>query len=183
MEENLDHHEPVLTKVLLPVIDLLVAFFPDILIHQILWHLALMDQVIIDTPHVIVVFFLRSRLLEGNHLHTARIQTCKDMIDRTVLAGRIHRLEHDHEPVCILRVQFLLQIFELFDHLREIQILHLRLVYRNIALRAVFLPIDLFAFLDHVTGNVYLAVLDFISQRKSPLSEFIPTNAYIYYNS
>lgn len=105
------------------------------------------------------------------------------MIDRTVLAGRIHRLEHDHEPVRILRVQFLLQILELFDHLREIQILHLRLVYRNIALRAVFLQIDLFAFLDHVTGNVYLAVLDFISQRKSPLSEFILTNAYIYYNS
>lgn len=66
-------------------------------------------QGFIDAPHVIMILLLTCRLFEGDDLHAARIEARKDMIHRTVLAGRIHRLQDDDETVGILSIELFLK--------------------------------------------------------------------------
>ena len=123
MEKDLDDMEAILPQIALPVLDLPVAGIPNIFIDQILRQLVLFDEVMhaghddilimgtvedadipaarqraIDTPHVVVVLFFTVRLLEGNDMDAIRIQMREDVLDRPVLACRIHRLQDDDEP-------------------------------------------------------------------------------------
>ena len=66
-------------------------------------------------PEKIVVEFLRARRLERMHLAALRIDAGHHVLDDAVLAGRIHRLEHDQHRPAVLRVEPLLQIGEALD--------------------------------------------------------------------
>ena len=134
MKKNLDDMEAILPQIALPVLDLPVAGIPDIFIDQILRQLVLFDEVMhaghddilivvtvedadipaarqraIDTPHVVVVLFFTVRLLEGNDMDAIRIQMREDVLDRPVLACRIHRLQDDDEPIGTLCIELCLQ--------------------------------------------------------------------------
>ena len=54
----------------------------------------------------------RRRLLERGHLAALRIDARHDVLDRAVLAGRIHRLEDEQQRPAVLRVQHVLLLGE-----------------------------------------------------------------------
>ena len=49
------------------------------------------------TPEIVVVEFLARGRLEAPDFAALRVHTGHDVLDRRVLAGRVHRLEHDEE--------------------------------------------------------------------------------------
>ena len=51
---------------------------------------------------------LRGRSIEVGHPEALRIDTGRDALDRAVLAGRVHALEHEQEGTSILGVEQLL---------------------------------------------------------------------------
>ena len=149
MQKDLDHGEAVGCQIFFPVCDLLITLFPNVLVNEIPRKLPLMDQIMnarhddvfilrtvenadisalrqgfIDAPHVIMILLLTCRLFEGDDLHAARIEARKDMVHRTVLAGRIHRLQDDNEAVGILGIELFLKHLQLFDGFRKISFLH-----------------------------------------------------------
>src|SRR6266576_4949747 len=54
---------------------------------------AALGQRLAAAPQIVVIELLRRGGLERNNLRPLWIDTCHHMLDRTVLAGRIHRLE------------------------------------------------------------------------------------------
>ena len=63
----------------------------------------------VGAPEEVVRQFLGPRRLEAGHLHALRVHPRHHVLDRAVLAGRVHRLEHaEHRPF-VLRVELLLQ--------------------------------------------------------------------------
>ena len=71
-----------------------------------------------------MILLLTCRLFEGDDLHAARIEARKDMVHRTVLAGRIHRLQDDDEAVGILGIELFLKYLQFSDGFRKISLLH-----------------------------------------------------------
>ena len=67
------------------------------------------------TPEEIVLQFLRTRLLEGMNLAALRIDAAHHVLDDAVLAGGVHRLQHDQHRPAVFRVKALLQFGELLD--------------------------------------------------------------------
>ena len=63
----------------------------------------------IGAPQEVVRQFLGSRRLEAGHLHTLRIYARHHVLDRAVLAGSVHRLQHAQHGPFILCIQLLLQ--------------------------------------------------------------------------
>ena len=63
-------------------------------------------------PHVVVVELLVRWLLEADHLAALRIHTRHDELDRAVLAGRIHRLQHHQHGPFVLGVELVLHLGE-----------------------------------------------------------------------
>jgi hypothetical protein len=68
-----------------------------------------------DPPEKVVVELLGRRLLERDDLETLRIDTSHDVLDRAVLAGRVHRLEDDEDGVRVSSPEKLLCLRELLD--------------------------------------------------------------------
>ena len=74
---------------------------------------------LLDAPEEIVGTFLGGRGLERGKQKAVGLHLCKHEIDDSALARRIHCLEHDEQPIMILRihpalrVQLLLQLAQL----------------------------------------------------------------------
>ena len=108
----------------------------------------------IDAPHIIVIFFFRCRLLKRCHGNAAGIQICKNMIDRTVFSCRIHRLQYDNKPVCILGIQFFLIYFQLLNHFRKKSALHFFFINIHIPLRRELFQVHFLIFLYTIPVNI-----------------------------
>ena len=69
-----------------------------------------------QAPHVppeeVVVQLLGRRLLEAEDLAALRIDAGHDVLDRAVLAGRVHRLEDDQDGVSVVGVEQVLGLGE-----------------------------------------------------------------------
>ena len=65
-------------------------------------------------PKEIVVQLGRGGGLEGKHLAALGVDAGHDVLDRTILARRVHRLENEQNGPSILRVESLLQRAEQF---------------------------------------------------------------------
>ena len=63
--------------------------------------------------------FLRARLLERMHLAALRIDAAHDVLDDAVLAGGVHRLQHDQHRPAVFGVKPLLQFGEPLDALGQ----------------------------------------------------------------
>ena len=115
----------------------------------------------VNAPHVIVVLFLFGRLLEGNDVDPVRIEMREYVLDCAVLAGSVHRLQDDDEPVSALREKLRLQQADFIKCLRECIVLHGTLVHILIAVRGELLKVDRIAFLDAVSidVNFYFRIL------------------------
>ena len=59
-------------------------------------------------PQEVVVELLRRGLLERGHLAALRIDAGHDVLDRAVLAGRVHRLKDQQQGPAILGVEHVL---------------------------------------------------------------------------
>ena len=55
-------------------------------------------------PEEIVIHFLAGRLLEHVHFGVERIHARHDVIDRAVLAGRVHALKNQQQRALVLRI-------------------------------------------------------------------------------
>ena len=71
-------------------------------------------------PQKIVIELLVGRLLEAEHLAALRVHSGHDVLDRAVLAGRVHGLEHDQHRVHIGGVEQLLCRRQLRDVLLQV---------------------------------------------------------------
>ena len=71
------------------------------------------------TPQKVVVQFLGRRLLEAEDLAALRIDAAHDVLDRPVLAGRVHRLQDDQHRVPVVRVEEVLGLGQVGQVLRE----------------------------------------------------------------
>ena len=80
---------------------------------------AALGQRLGDAPEEIVIELLGARRLEGMHLAALRIDAGHHVLDRAVLAGRVHRLEHGEHRPAVLRVELLLQRGEPLDAVGE----------------------------------------------------------------
>ena len=69
-------------------------------------------------PEEVVRQLEAARLLERRHAHALRVEPAHHVLDRAVLAGRVHRLEDDQQRPPALGVQALLQRVEALDVLR-----------------------------------------------------------------
>ena len=79
---------------------------------------AALGQLPLVAPQEVVVELLRRRDLEAADLDALRIDPAHDVPDGAVLAGRVHRLEHDDDPVRVLGGQTHLVLGEQLDALR-----------------------------------------------------------------
>src|SRR5215471_17233104 len=59
-------------------------------------------------PQKVMAEVLRRRLLEGEHLAALRIDARHHMLDRTILACRVHRLKYEQQRPAILSVKHVL---------------------------------------------------------------------------
>ena len=72
-----------------------------------------------DPPQERVVELLARRLLERDDVHALGVDAGHDVLDRRVLAGGVHRLEHDEQGVGVARPEQLLGVLQLLDALGE----------------------------------------------------------------
>ena len=66
-------------------------------------------QVFEATPEIVVIEIFAGRSLEGVNLAALRIHTRHDVLDRSVLARRVHRLKNEQHRPAILGIQNILQ--------------------------------------------------------------------------
>src|SRR5579872_5918870 len=64
------------------------------------------------TPEKVMVEILRRRLLEREDLAALRIYSRHDVFDRSILAGRVHRLENEEQRPSLLGVEHVLFLCE-----------------------------------------------------------------------
>ena len=106
-------------------------------------------------PHEVVVELLRRGLLEGVHLAALRIDARHDVLDRAVLAGRVHRLEDQQQRPAILGVEHVLLFRQprgaALEELRRLALVHLQAA--GVARIEVFEP-EALAFGDAVRSDV-----------------------------
>ena len=145
----------VARQVALVGVDVLEALLPDLLSHercrqvlayQILGmdaddeHLLVVGAVedadtatlrdrLVGAPQEVVVELLRGRLLEREHLAALGIHAGHHVLDRRILARRVHGLEHEQERPVILGVELLLESGQL-GHAPLEQLARSRLVLR-----------------------------------------------------
>src|SRR6476660_755012 len=74
--------------------------------------LAPFRDALVRSPEIVVVQFFRARRLEGENGASLRVHARHDVLDHTILAGRVQALEDDQERPAVLRVEFLLQVAE-----------------------------------------------------------------------
>ena len=103
-------------------------------------------QRLIDTPHVIVILFFRRRLLKRNDMDTVRVEMREDMLNRAVFPCRVHRLQYDNKPVCILGIQLRLVQGQFFQRCCHGNCLHILLVHIHITVRRKLFQTDFFSF-------------------------------------
>src|SRR5262249_4823589 len=70
-------------------------------------------------PEKVVIQLLSRRFLEAEHLAALRIHAGHDVLDRPVLAGCIHRLQHNQEAIAIVGVEQLLRLGEILQVLLQ----------------------------------------------------------------
>ena len=163
--------ESVFRQVPFPVTDLAIPGFPDIFIYQILGNLIIFNQImdtgnhhifimgtientdispagqrLIDTPHVIVILFFCRRLLKRNDMDTVWVKMREDMLNRAVFSCRVHRLQYDNKPVCILGIQLRLVQGQFFQRCCHGNCLHILLVHIHITVRGKLFQTDFFSF-------------------------------------
>ena len=80
---------------------------------------AALGQRLGDAPEEVVIELLRARRLEGMHLAALRVDARHHVLDRAVLAGRVHRLEDGEHRQTVLRVELLLQRGQPLDPVGE----------------------------------------------------------------
>ena len=80
---------------------------------------AALGQALHAAPEVVVVEILAGRRLEGVDLAALRVDAGHDVLDRAVLAGRVHRLEDQQHRPAVLRVEHVLQLGERLDARRR----------------------------------------------------------------
>src|SRR5215475_814000 len=145
MEEELANDDAVAREVALKATDVLKAFFPNVLRDQAGWKLlpreklrmhahnqrflviaaienanaAALRQTFHATPQVIVVQVFAGGGLEGIDLAALRIDARHDMLDHTVLSGRVHRLKNKQHSPAILCVEHVLQFGKQLDTARK----------------------------------------------------------------
>src|SRR5713226_45906 len=138
VQEKFPDHHAIARQVMLERIDVLIAFFPDVLGHQRVRQLLRSQKAgmhahhqhffiiraiensdfpargrhLVAAPEIIVIQFLVARRLERMHVAALRIHAGHHVFDRAVLAGGVHALKNQQQRPHILRVQLLL-------HLRE----------------------------------------------------------------
>ena len=163
--------ESVFRQVPFPVTDLAIPGFPDIFIYQILGNLIIFNQImdtgnhhifimgtientdispagqrLIDTPHIIVILFFCRRLLKRNDMDTVWIKMRENMLNRAVFSCRVHRLQYDNKPVCILGIQLRLVQGQFFQRCCHGNCLHILLVHIHITVRGKLFQTDFFSF-------------------------------------
>ena len=87
---------------------------------------AALRQALHAAPQVVVVEVLAARRLEREDLAALRVHARHHVLDRAVLAGRVHRLEDQQHRPAVLRVELVLEFREHIDAQRE-RFLRLRL--------------------------------------------------------
>ena len=145
MEEELDDLRPGPVEVALEGVDVFVARLPEALValsrreplglEPLGVHLECDDLLVVravedadatafgervrDAPQEVVVEFLGRGLLERDHLDALRVDSRHHVLDRRVLAGRVHRLQDDEQRVPVARPQELLCGRQLRNTARE----------------------------------------------------------------
>ena len=72
-------------------------------------------QIAVAAPEIVVIELFRGRRLERGDLAALRVDAGHDVLDGAVLAGRVHRLEHQQHRPAVLRIEHVLQLGERFD--------------------------------------------------------------------
>ena len=68
-----------------------------------------------DAPEEVMSKLGGGRLLEARDAHALRVDRPEHVLDRAVLAGRVHRLQHDQDRVLVLGVEESLLVGELLE--------------------------------------------------------------------
>jgi hypothetical protein len=68
-----------------------------------------------DSPQEVVIQLFRRRRFEGKHLAPAWVHTRHHVLDRAVLAGRVHGLEHEQHRPPVLGIQLVLKLAQPLD--------------------------------------------------------------------
>ncbi len=74
-----------------------------------------LGQRVRDPPEEVVVELLARRLPERDDVHALRVHARHDVLDRRVLAGSVHRLEHQEQRVRVARPEQLLGVLQSLD--------------------------------------------------------------------
>ena len=138
VQEELPDDDPVVAEVALVAPDVPVTVLPDVLRHELRGELGVSEefgvhlhdehvlvvgavedadasalgQLLVAAPEEVVVELLARRDLEGRHLAALRIDAGHHVLDRSVLPGRVHRLEDEEDRPAVLRVEPVLQLRE-----------------------------------------------------------------------
>src|SRR4051794_31845264 len=141
VEEELEDQRALPRQVALEGRDVAAAFLPDVRRDQLVRQLLGAQHTLVDAhhqhllvvgavedpdpptlrqaarraPQEVVVQLLGRRLLERVDLHALRVDARHDVLDRTVLAGRVHRLENQQHRPAVLGVELGLQLGEPLD--------------------------------------------------------------------
>src|SRR5262245_2287053 len=145
VQEDLDDPVALLGQVVLPVVDLAVAPFPDAAVLELRRDLLAIEDLGMDAddqhllvvgavedpdvtalrqpllvaPEVIVVEILARGNLEAVDLDALRVDAAHHVLDRAVLAGGVHCLEADEHAIVVLRREPRLVLGEELDALLE----------------------------------------------------------------
>ena len=117
MEEEFYHAEALLAQIFFPIVDLFVAFFPDMFIQHFVGKLLVFHQIVqlsdydffivgaiedadfattgqraVDAPQIVTIQFFTAGLLKRHNVRALRIQASHDVLDAAVFACSVHRL-------------------------------------------------------------------------------------------
>src|SRR5262249_54974527 len=136
VQEELEHHDAVAHEMFFAGADVLVARFPERLaaltgrellrVEQLRMDLHDEDVLVVGAvedadpsplrqalhvaPEEVVAEFFGGGFLEAEDLATLRVHAGHDMLDRAVLAGRIHGLEDNEDAVTAIGIKQLLRL-------------------------------------------------------------------------
>src|SRR4030081_3270594 len=141
MQEELNYGNAIPSKVALEGIDILKAILPDMFRYHRLRQLLVFENLTVDahhkhflvigtvenadvaslgpalrgSPKVVVVQFFFRRRLEGPHVHSLRIYARHDVLDRSILPGRVHALNNQQQAPTVLRRENVLEAAQFLD--------------------------------------------------------------------
>src|ERR1043165_6190847 len=130
MQEKLNNQRTLVGQHLFKLIDVLKTLFPHGLWREVMHahnqqifimravedakH-ALLRCGFMNAPEIIVAQLLFGRILETGDVAAGGIDAAEDMVDRAILAARIHGLNNDEQRKAAIDVKLLLKLPQLFE--------------------------------------------------------------------